>query len=150
MIALSNGSDVRDLLEHVRRRPERHRELIICSPFIDPELDETVEALAAALTTTGGGLLLVTTREAGRGVRARLGGPATRRAIVVTPRRRLHAKAYIAVARRPRESEAIVTSANLTLAGLDTNIELGVRATPSCDAGRDLIAQTSRFVRGLA
>ena len=150
MISLSDGADVRALLDRMTRNADRMREVMICSPFIDEALDERIAKLAEAITRSESRLLLVTTQEAARPMARVLQGLQHRRATVVTPRGRLHAKAYVSVARRPRESEAIITSANLTKAGLASNIELGVRAVPPSDAGLHLFEQTCRFVRALA
>lgn len=150
MITLSGGREVHALLDKMSDQADRLREVLICSPFIDEALDERLDRLAMAITAAGARLLLVTTPEAARPLRLLLAGQEHRRTTVATPRRRLHAKAYVSVARRARESEAIVTSANLTKAGLASNIELGVRVVPISDAGRLLFDQTCRFVRALA
>lgn len=149
MITLSSGPDVHALLDRMTRNADRLREVLICSPFIDQVLDEALVKLASHITRAGASLLLVTNQEAARAMARLLDGPECRRATVAAPRRRLHAKAYVSVARRSRESEAIVTSANLTDAGLHSNIELGVRAVPTTDAGQRLFDQTRRFVRDL-
>lgn len=150
MIALSGGPEVHALLDRMCSQADRLREVLICSPFIDEALDERLAKLATAVTAAGARLLLVTTPEVARPLRLLLAGQEHRRTTVSTPSRRLHAKAYVSVARRARESEAIVTSANLTRAGLGSNIELGVRVVPVSDAGRLLFDQTCRFIRALA
>jgi hypothetical protein len=61
----------------------------------------------------------------------------------------LHAKFYLAIARKSTKTEAIVTSANLTSAGLANNIELGVRITPTTPHGRALFEELDRFARRL-
>jgi len=71
-----------------------------------------------------------------------------RRRIIV--RHGLHAKFYLAVSRRPRSSEVIVTSANLTAAGLGSNDELGVHATNESDEGVQLVNRVSNYARQLA
>lgn len=150
MIALSGGREVQMLLERMCDHADRLREVLICSPFIDEAMDQRLARLAAAVTQSGARLLLVTTPEVARPLKLLFAGQEHRRTTVTIPRKRLHAKAYVSVARRPRESEAIVTSANLTQAGLASNIELGVRVVPTTDAGRQLFDQTCRFVRALA
>ena len=62
----------------------------------------------------------------------------------------LHAKIYLATARRSSESEAIVTSANLTANGISENIELGLRVVGNSDRGRELLRDIRHFVRQLA
>ncbi|THD81659.1 MAG: hypothetical protein E7812_02230 [Phenylobacterium sp.] len=150
MIGLSGGPEVHALLDRMCNQADRLREVLICSPFVDEALDERLAKLATAITSAGARLLLITTPEVARPLRLLLAGQEYRRTTVSTPRRRLHAKAYVSVARRARESEAIITSANLTKAGLASNIELGVRVVPVSDAGRLLFDQTCRFVRALA
>ena len=60
----------------------------------------------------------------------------------------VHAKVYLSL--NGTNGQAIVTSANLTVAGLKGNIELGVRGDTSSAAGRQLVGQTCRFLRDLS
>jgi hypothetical protein len=68
----------------------------------------------------------------------------------VISRQRLHAKVYLAIGRRLEDTEAIVTSANLTRGGVADNIELGIRITGECREGRRILADVQHFVRRLA
>jgi len=51
----------------------------------------------------------------------------------------LHAKVYLACGRDERDSVAVIGSFNLTVAALDTNLELGVRFTGHTLEGRRAI-----------
>jgi HKD family nuclease len=61
----------------------------------------------------------------------------------------LHAKAYLRLDREGR-NEAIITSANLTRAGLESNVELGVHASSTSLTGRQLVAKVRHFLDHLA
>ena len=146
MIHTSGGADVIRLLERVAQCPERYFELTICSPFIGEPLLKTIIRLAERTRRVGCVLRVVTSR-ACAGAIAR---HAPQTAPFVIPRQRLHAKVYIAIGRRDTESEAIVTSANLTPGGTVHNVELGIRAVSKTDAGRRLLDEVHHFVRRLA
>jgi HKD family nuclease len=150
VIALAGGTEVRRLLDPMLERADRLHEAMICSPLIDAALEDALARLSVAMSPLTGSLLIITTPAAARSIQRILSATCMRRTALVVPRRKLHAKTYISLARRPRECEAIVTSANLTEAGLGTNIELGVQVLPTSDAGRLLFEQTCRFVRDLA
>ena len=62
---------------------------------------------------------------------------------------RLHAKVYLVVRRRSKETRAIVTSANLTTAGLGNNVELGVLAARTSDAGCKVVSEVRTFLERL-
>jgi hypothetical protein len=146
MIHTSDGADVIRLLERVAQYPERYRELTICSPFIGEPLLRTIVRLAER-TRPVRCVLRVVTSGACAGEIAR---HAPQTVPFVIPKQRLHAKVYIAIARRETESEAIVTSANLTPGGTVHNVELGIRAVSQTDAGRRLLEEVHHFVRRLA
>src|SRR5207249_7682199 len=62
MIATTAGRDVRRLLDAVRCRPQSASQLVICSPFVDPELLPLVGELADR-TGRAGCAFRVITRE---------------------------------------------------------------------------------------
>jgi hypothetical protein len=150
MIATSVGMDVIAFLDRIRSRTHRLKEIMICSPFIDLAMADRLVSLLTEARRARCAIRVVTTPEAARILSAKLPGhPAFWYAMLI-PRRRLHAKVYLAVARRIGESEAIVTSANLTVDGTSENIELGIRVLATTDAGRRILQQVYHFVRRLA
>jgi phosphatidylserine/phosphatidylglycerophosphate/cardiolipin synthase-like enzyme len=150
MIATSMGTDVIAFLDRVRARTDRFKEVIICSPFVDGQMADRLAMLLVEARPAQCAVRVVTTPEAAEFLSARLPGhPAFWRGNLVA-RRRLHAKIYLAVARRPRESEAIVTSANLTIDGMSENIELGIRVLATTEFGRRVLQQVHHFVRRVA
>jgi hypothetical protein len=150
MIRIANGSDVRALLNRVARRPDRFIEIIVCSPFMDPPMLTILANLNSAMESNRCALRVITSPAVALQLRQQFpNNPRNWSRLVSTPDA-LHAKVYVALARRRDESEVIVTSANLTCAGLGANIELGVRALPTSDPGRSLLDQVYQFVRRLA
>lgn len=150
MIATAIGTDVIALLERVRSRTDRFKEIVICTPFLDSEMAEQVVMLFGEARLTQCAIRLITTPEAAQFIGAKLPGhPAFWRNAVVA-RRRLHAKVYLAVSRRPGGSEAIVTSANLTVDGTAENIELGIRVLATTEIGCRVLQQVHSFVQRVA
>jgi hypothetical protein len=149
MISLSAGTDVRKLIERVIDRPERFADVTICSPYIDNDMPELLARLIRSARRAQCGVRIITSRAAAESIQGQFAfHPATWRDLLVTPQG-LHAKVYTAIARRTMESEAIITSANLTAAGTRSNVELGVRAAPTSEQGLRLIAGTQSFIRRL-
>lgn len=141
MIRASGGLDVLTFIHRIAGAPERYAEVVICSPFIDAQLVPLLARMALSARRGSCGVRFVTGPEASKALaRGLVGHPASwRRSIIV--RRRLHAKAYVAIAREGQPSEAIVTSANLTRAGVEENIELGISADSSSEPGRTIVRQ---------
>jgi hypothetical protein len=150
MIELCNGRDVGDLLDMVTARPDEFRQVDLCAPFIDGGAVVRIVDLAAAASARRCGLRVVTSPGAAALLLSLLPPPAPRWRHTIVPRRGLHAKAYLAIGRGRRASVAIVTSANLTGAGLAGNVELGVRAVASTELGRRLIGEVRNFIGRLA
>lgn len=150
MIATSIGTDVIAFLNRMHTRTDRFKEIVICSPFIDAAMADRLVPLLGEARRTQCAVCVITTPESARFLAPRLPGhPVFWRASLIS-RRRLHAKVYLAVARRPGESEAIVTSANLTVDGTSENIELGVRVLATTEFGRRVLEQVHHFVRRVA
>jgi hypothetical protein len=149
LITVTTGRDVRRLLDGMRYRPERASQLVICSPFVDPSLVPFVVDLAGEAGRAGCTFRFITSEAVATMLREALRGSPTSRKLTIVAHPRLHAKAYLRVDGGGR-SEAIVTSANLTLAGIESNVELGVRATTSSPAGCRLIADVRRILERLA
>jgi hypothetical protein len=146
MIHTADGAEVIRLLERVAQYPERYLELTICAPFIGESLVKTIVRLVNGTRRARCVLRVVTSRACA----SEIVRHAPQAGSFVIPRQRLHAKVYIAIARRPTESEAIVTSANLTPGGTVHNVELGIRAVSKTDAGRRLLDEVHHFVRRVA
>ena len=138
------------MLDRVARAPHRYSEVIVCCPFIGDDLLPRILALFEWAQRGSYTIRVITSSDAAYVLANRLlEHQALWRRSVVT-RSRLHAKVYVAIARRRTDSEAIVTSANLTRGGTVENIEFGIRAVPSSDAGRRLVDDIHHFVRRLA
>jgi len=150
MITTCTGSDVAVLLARVRQSASQFSEVTLCSPFIGEREAKLVVRLVLEAPQSGCRVRVITSKAAGILLREML--PvipfSARRSIVV--RDGLHAKFYLAVSRRPRSSEVIVTSANLTSAGLGINLELGVRANNDCDEGVRLVTKVMSYAQRLA
>lgn len=147
MIEFASAADVLRLLDRVTAHIGRYSDVILCSPFIDDDGLHTLEHMAGSASDAGCGLGIITANHAIDRVAARLGARRQTR-LVGCPH--LHAKFYLAVARNDALTEAIVTSANLTLGGLTSNIELGVHIAATTPYGRALLHQIDRFARRLA
>ena len=123
MVALTYGTEVIRLVEKAIRNPGRYRRVIISSPFLD---DVGAELLSRLFSAARNGLLLtVLTRPE---VASRYGAVISQRPrnveLFMPPD--LHAKCYVLVGRVASDSEAIVTSSNLTAAGIGRNWEVGI------------------------
>lgn len=150
MIAASIGVDVTLFLERVHGRTHRFKEIVICSPFIDAVMVARLVAILVESRHTHCAVRVITTPRSARLLSIALPGYRTCWRSSVVTRRLLHAKVYLAVARRASESEAIVTSANLTIDGTSRNIELGVRVLATTELGRRVLDQVHHFVRRIA
>jgi HKD family nuclease len=150
MIHTSTGHDVVRMLDRVARTPARYSDVVVCCPFIGDDLMPRLLSLLERANATRCTIRVVTSHESANALIGRLSTKHVMCRRYVIGRTRLHAKVYLAIARRHVDSEAIVTSANLTRGGTVDNIELGVRAVPSCDAGRRLLDDIHHFVRRLA
>lgn len=148
MIEFATAIDVANLLARVRARVDQYSDLVLCSPFIGDDVLSTLRGLAHCAPESGCGMEIITAAHTFDRVMACAGSGGWQRTRVIG-RPHLHAKFYLAVGRRDELTEAIVTSANLTTAGLSSNIELGVRITPTTSPGRTLLDQIDRFARRL-
>jgi len=126
-----NGSAVSEFLQRVTAAASVYREIVVCTPFLDDQMASAVRKLAVSAPRVHCGFTLLTRREAARRVLDGLPAPLYRWGRSIHVCHRIHAKVYVAVGRADRDSEAIVTSANLTIDGVAVNDELGVRFTGS-------------------
>jgi HKD family nuclease len=149
MIECASALDVARLLGRVRSRADKYSDLLLCSPFIDDETIALVGLVAEAASNARCRLEIITAQQAVDRVKALL-TPVEDRQIRLIGCPRLHAKFYVAVGRREEHTEAIITSTNLTAAGLTRNIELGVRIAATTPHGRTMLDHLDRFARRLA
>jgi hypothetical protein len=142
MVALTDGTEVVRLVEKAIRNPCRYRRIIVSSPFLDDVGAGLLLRLFAA--TQNGPLVTLLTRPE----------VASRYAPVLDQRQRnvelfmpphLHAKCYVLVGRVASDSEALITSSNLTAAGTGRNWEVGVALKGDCQS---LIASLSALLIG--
>jgi hypothetical protein len=105
--------------------PLAYREVVICSPFIDELGAQIIERLRHASTRGGARVTVITRQETADWLSLTLADARFR--IVV--QQRVHAKVYALVGHQRRDHQIVVTSANLTAAGLRRNIEVGLRVT---------------------
>jgi hypothetical protein len=150
MIRTSTGYDVGRLLGRVANHPNHYSRFVVCTPFIDDQMLPQLVSLADATRRAQCGLVVITRPQAASKLRAAMRGRRNSWKCVVIGRPKLHAKVYLAVARERDESEVIVTSANLTTAGVERNVELGIRARPTTDHGRSLLSDIRGFLERLA
>jgi phosphatidylserine/phosphatidylglycerophosphate/cardiolipin synthase-like enzyme len=141
------GQAVSQLLERVTLQPALYREVLVCTPYLDDDTASLVGQLAVKAPRYRCGFTLITRIEAARRVIAALPAPVQRWSQSIRVRHRLHAKVYLAIARLHRDSEAIVTSANLTLDGLRLNEELGVRFTGNTSEERSALVSVKHAVQ---
>jgi phosphatidylserine/phosphatidylglycerophosphate/cardiolipin synthase-like enzyme len=148
MIEIIPGKEVVRLLAKVAARPQLFSELTLCSPFIDEQASDRLRPVIESAVGAGCAVSIVTRlASAGRVVHA---CGHVRRAVHLVYRDDVHAKAYVVQARSGRgSSEAIITSANLTRAGLGRNREIGVRIRPTSLDGRRAFEQVRRNLRDL-
>lgn len=144
MIELCSAASVVRLFTSVQRRPKRYRSFSAACPFIDMtgiKLLQTLDMLPERLARH-----LVTRRDAAY--------PAVHdvewRNFSVAAIPTLHAKVYVAVGFRDIDHEALITSANLTTAGLAFNLELGTRVTASTAAFARFIERTAGWIASTA
>ncbi len=148
MISTASGADLRRLLADTRRQVEEYSQFVVCSPFVDLELLPLIRDLTERMNRGRRDFRLVTRPATATMLLAAV--PDLRalwaNRLVLHPN--LHAKAYLGL--KGTDGQAIVTSANLTIAGLESNIELGVRGNTTSPAGRQLVRQVGRFLRDLS
>jgi hypothetical protein len=149
MIQFATTADVSTLLARVRSHAGQYSELVLCSPFIDDDVLSTLREFAQRGPDVGCGIEIITATPTFNRIIAS-GGMQGRRQTRIIGCPHLHAKFYLARGRKVALTEAIVTSANLTTPGLTSNIELGVRVTPTTPHGCVLFNQIDRFARRLA
>ena len=138
MIRIATSRDVRRFLKEALALETNCKRLILCSPFIDSPLQAEICLHAAA--DSGSSIKVITQPAAARELSDRLSKSCNSGRVKVLPVENLHAKAYIMQKKQPSQSEAIVTSTNLTSGSLIRKVELGVLFTSTCDIGCKLLS----------
>ena len=149
MISVVPGEAVGRFLTCATARPQLYEQITLCAPYIDLAVASRIRELCQAASRSRCSVTVITTcasAELLHGLRVNL-----HRRVRILVRGRLHTKVYLLLARSRSDcSEALVTSANLTEAGLRTNDELGVLIRGSTPGGRILIQQVDRSLRKLS
>ena len=148
MIAMASGRDVLRMLDRIAEGIGRYHQLTICSPFVDERMLDRLEHLISRSERARAHLLIVTT-PAMLPTRLTAAALRARGSVRIAQLAALHAKFYLAIGRDFASTEAIVTSANLTVAGTSTNIELGFRITASTEADARILKELDRYSRRL-
>lgn len=141
MIHLADGSGVLHMLDKAARSPERFRRVVVSSPF----LDEYGAGLLNRLFRSVGRspkLTLVLTPGAAEKMQSQLENRPAGTEVIV--RHNLHAKVYALLGFDTVDHEALVTSSNLTAAGIGRNLEVGINLRGSNER---LIATIERVAR---
>jgi hypothetical protein len=146
MISVTGGGEVLRLLDRVALQTELYRQLIVCSPYVDEAMCSRLAHIAVRVDREGSHLSILTTPNTVNNT-MRSHNLRTRGRVRVTGLPGLHAKFYLAIGRDSRMTEAILTSANCTLAGTTANVELGIRAVASTPSGARIIEGIDRFAR---
>lgn len=133
-LRLVRGSAVEGLLSKAIQRPNDYAVVTVSSAFLD---EMGVELLEQLLNQGRIGRL---------DVRVYLGPAAYRSATLGIKQkshvvRSLHAKVYALEGRHAAEDDLIVTSANLTRAGLRANLEIGIRLSGSSELTRRIMRE---------
>lgn len=136
-------------LRSVEACPSQWSQVVICSPFVDEPLRERIAVLSVRARVAGCGVRLLTTKTESRPQATFVRGAQTR-VLRVSAVPRLHAKVYLALARDHRKSVAIITSANLTDAGLHKNVEFGIALKATSPEGARIVEDVRRFLESIA
>lgn len=149
MITMCNGGGLERLLEGLEAGAGRYAQVVVCSPFIDQGTMARLVRLAIRARQHHCGVRLITTAERRS---AAIGWPCKEqvgtRTIIAVPH--LHAKVYLAIGRKRRDSWVAVSSANLTQAGLRKNVELGLLVRATSPEGAQIVEQARCFLERLA
>lgn len=124
MIDIVGGGAIPRLLEKVARTPELYRRVVIASPFLDRYGWDLIKDTCLASERRVPTLTMVLRPDAVQ--RVADWAPDLMWRIDMVVRWRLHAKFYALLGIRRVAHEAIITSSNLTAAGISRNLELGL------------------------
>jgi len=143
------GYHLGQFLQSIESAPFRYSQVVICSPYIDTQLQTWMTRFAVAAGNFGCAVRIITKVSEIPAIlkfwpERSYFGP--RSLITVS---QLHAKVYLALGRERRDSQVMVTSANLTEAGLSKNIELGLLVHASSFEGARIVEEIRRFLESL-
>jgi phosphatidylserine/phosphatidylglycerophosphate/cardiolipin synthase-like enzyme len=149
VLDICDGHDLERFFEGIESAPSRYSQVIICSPYIDEELQTRIALFAVVAQKSGCAVRIITkVSELPSTLKAwperNHFGP---RSLIAVPQ--LHAKVYLALGRDRRDSQVMVTSANLTEAGLSKNIEFGLLVHASSLEGARIVEEVRRFLESL-
>lgn len=139
MVRTTSGRYAVDFLERLLAdgRQRNFRRLTVCAPYVDEHALQLLGAVGEQLSACA--VTLITRPEAATGTPPC--GP-----VRVVYDAQLHAKVLLAVSREPRQSRALVTSANLTHAGAGFWKECGVVASPGSADGALVVQEVDGFL----
>lgn len=138
------GVEIRNLLARLRAGLASYSEVLLCSPFIDDVTIGEVGEMLRKARDAGCDMHVVTRAEPGRALTQYVARTARRSPVHVVSE--LHAKVYWARGRLGMQSEAIVTSANLTRLGMGGNLELGTHFSSLVEGDRTALLDIRRRV----
>jgi hypothetical protein len=140
---LATARDFLRLFHMVGRAPFNYRRLIICSPYVSPELLTLL--LTPNLRVKVPALVITNTDTIGA-----LPNNAFSGCFALEVVKNLHAKAYVACGTDVRNSIAIIGSFKLTKAAIATNLEIGVWLQGRSQAERQLIELLENILTKMA
>ena len=133
------GQVVGQLLGKALERSSDYRRVLVVSAFLDPEFAEVLERLFRQADMCGLKVLVYLGPVGYQAAPPKLRG----RCHLV---RDLHAKVYALEGLRESDDDLVITSANLTRAGLESNIEVGLRLRGSSEGTRHMIRQVAAMI----
>jgi hypothetical protein len=143
MVYLADGTGVLQMLEKAMQCPERYRRLIVSSPFVDDYGINLLTRLRHSRRPMPRLTLVVTPAAAGK-MGSWLDNPPAGTEVII--QERLHAKVYALLGMNGMDHEALITSSNLTSAGIRRNLEVGVTLRGSTERLITTIERVARRV----
>jgi HKD family nuclease len=151
MINVVAGRAVEKLLSSIALNLMNYDRVVICSPFMDQYNMKLVATIVEKAAQTRCRLSIITRPLVAIQLEEHISSDAiSGRRLSIFTSKNLHAKAYLAASTRRNRTKAIITSANLTTAGLTRSQELGILATSTSEIGNELIRKISRNLDELA
>jgi hypothetical protein len=150
MISICIGADLDRVLRLIEVAPSRYAKAIICSPFIDGATSDRIHCLQQSASRFGCGIRIITSGGSASSLQPiSLAGfrNVRSRNLILVPH--LHAKVYLAIGRRFRDSWVLVTSANATRAALEENVELGLLIHATSPEGGRIVEEVHWFLEKL-
>lgn len=146
MLRLVTGHALGRFLDRVLSPVAPFSRAVFCSPFIDAGVRRRIVDFAARLGSQRPLLKVLTSPEAAGALNDELPGQKGSPCVRVLAVPGLHAKAYLARGVSGEPSIALVSSANLTHAGCEEQIEVGVFASSTSESGARVIADVGEFL----